>query len=107
MIEFLAGSLLCTLSILDALPPMRSTKSADVLLSVLSVCLKSTPLSKRWDASVFKLCFLATPARLIGLKKADSNKIFFVSAVTLVSRPPIIPARANTFLSSAITSSSP
>ena len=68
---------------------------------------KSTPRSKRCDASVCKPKRRALPAIANCLKNALSITTRVVLSVTAVRSPPMIPANAMTPCSSAITSSSP
>ena len=62
----------------------------------------STPRSNRREASEPKIWFLELRAIDIGSKWAASSVIATVNSLTSLSSPPIVPARARTFLSSVI-----
>ena len=84
-------------------PPQVSIINC-VARSIARRCnIKSTPRSKRWDASVCIPNCRARPATASGVKKALSRKTCRVLSLTADSRPPITPAIASARSVSAIT----
>ena len=62
----------------------------------------STPRSNRREASELRIWLLELRAIDIGSKWAASKVMPTVNSLTSLSSPPIVPARASTFLSSVI-----
>ena len=91
----------------DTLPQPRSSTSSHALSSALKAFSGSSPFSYLEDASVLRPFLIAVLRTLTPLKVADSNRMVFVVSRTSEFSPPITPAMAQTFSSSAITSISP
>ena len=77
-----------------ASPPQISSNNVVARSIALRANSKSTPRSKRCDASVCKPYCLARPAIANGEKNADSKITSFVSLFTPLAAPPKIPAIA-------------
>ena len=74
-------------------PPASSFISSAALFSTVTVLLISTPFSKRAAASVRKLWRKDVLRMVTGLNQALSKKIFLVSAVTPLCKPPNTPPK--------------
>ncbi len=87
-------------------PPQMERISPAARAIALRVLPKSTPRSKRCDASLENPKLRALPATASGANQAASRKMSVVEACTPLPSPPMMPARPSTRASSAITSES-
>ena len=86
-----------------ALPAPICSASSTALFIALKAISGDKPFSKRLELSVLKPNFLAVKRTLPLLNVAASNTTVFVSSVIPEFAPPITPATATGFSSSAIT----
>jgi len=80
-----------------AIDPPLASRMRETSAEAIGAALKSAPRSKRWLASVCSPWRRAVRRTAIGSNQAASTRTFFVSAVIIVSQPPITPARPRGF----------
>ena len=96
-----------TVVLAPSCPPATATIKPTARSRAMLGNSKSTPRSNLALASVCSPKRLARPAMVKGSKKALSRTMLVVSSLIAERLPPMIPARASTPTSSAMTSSSP
>ena len=93
-----------SISPLLTLPQPRSSTSSQARSRALKAFSGSSPFSYLEEASVRSPFLMAVFLTLTALKVADSKRMLVVVSRTSEFSPPITPAMAQTFSSSAITS---